>query len=384
MAVRHIITIFVLLAMAAPAWGQAVAGRQPIRVALTDCTAEVGGLTGELCLELDDDALYSCQPSQGRCDTAGEWVAVSGGSGLPSGCSDAGSGVIECAGFQTDPDNAVTNVAVEIAAPGAPDEAGEHNWYWDSTSGRLCDHKNGAGATHCFAYAFSHATDCTSVTAIDTGVALLIGDTCQEADADTFYVYDGSAWDQVGAGGSSYIELFYWLSGVGVSSGYSTTNYAPGIWTSSLALGTGSTMQVAAVQFQDADAEIAYFRGQRLSAEKVSSGNLAHVNFEAEVSIQTSTASDTVSFLLGVSCVSPGEATNTAFGSMSYTALTAMSGTSTGTAGQLFILSSTDQDITAGSACAVGDIPIYKVEADETSAGMDNTVNFMSFRVWTD
>lgn len=55
-----------------------------MRRAATDCTAETGGLVGELCVELDDDTLYSCQPTAGDCDTAGEWILVSaagGGSG---------------------------------------------------------------------------------------------------------------------------------------------------------------------------------------------------------------------------------------------------------------------------------------------------------------
>lgn len=41
----------------------------------------------------------------------------------------------------------------------------------------------------------THATDCTS----ETGAAA--GQMCHELDDDTFWVYDGSAWDQIGAGG---------------------------------------------------------------------------------------------------------------------------------------------------------------------------------------
>jgi hypothetical protein len=51
------------------------------RTAATDCTAETGGTSGELCVELDDDTLYSCQPSAGDCDTAGEWVLTGDGGG---------------------------------------------------------------------------------------------------------------------------------------------------------------------------------------------------------------------------------------------------------------------------------------------------------------
>lgn len=198
------------------------------------------------------------------------------------------------------------------------------------------------------------------------------------------YKDSGGTETCIGSGsGSSYIELFYWLGGQGTTAGgFSTTNFPAGVFSSSVGLASGTGIQLASGQFQDADAEIAYFRGERFATEKVTSGNLSHVNFEAEVSIQTSTLSNTVSFFLSIACIGPGEAVNTAFSSLTYTSLTAMTGTSTGTAGQMFILSSTDQDIT--TPCSVGDVPIYKVEADETSAGMDNTVNFMAFRVWTD
>lgn len=52
-----------------------------VRQADTDCTAETGGKVGELCLELDADTLYSCQPTSGDCDTAGEWILISGSVG---------------------------------------------------------------------------------------------------------------------------------------------------------------------------------------------------------------------------------------------------------------------------------------------------------------
>lgn len=61
-----------------------------VRTAATDCTGLTDGEQGELCLELDADGgvnLYSCQPSSGACDTAGEWVATGdagGGAGAPT------------------------------------------------------------------------------------------------------------------------------------------------------------------------------------------------------------------------------------------------------------------------------------------------------------
>lgn len=61
----------------------------PTRQAATDCTAETGGVTGEVCYELDDDALYVCE--SGPCEGAG-WVEYGGGSGGAPAFSDITSG----------------------------------------------------------------------------------------------------------------------------------------------------------------------------------------------------------------------------------------------------------------------------------------------------
>lgn len=182
----------------------------------------------------------------------------------------------------------------------------------------------------------------------------------------------------------SYIELFNWRSGIAIGGGYSTTNFAGGgLYTSTTLTSTGTNVQSGTLQFQDANGEVAYFVGWRFATEKgVTTTNLGHVNFESEMSIQTSTANNTVTFFLGVSCFAPGEATNTGFTSLTYTSLTSMTGTSNASPGTLFVLTSTDQDLT--SECAVGDVPVYKIEGDETSVGYDNIINFMTFRVWTD
>jgi len=50
----------------------------PQRQAATDCAAEVSGVSGELCQELDDNALYVCEI--GPCDGSG-WVHYGGGAG---------------------------------------------------------------------------------------------------------------------------------------------------------------------------------------------------------------------------------------------------------------------------------------------------------------
>lgn len=47
----------------------------------SDCEAVTGGKAGEVCVDTDDGALFSCVPSVGDCDTAGEWYAQAGGSG---------------------------------------------------------------------------------------------------------------------------------------------------------------------------------------------------------------------------------------------------------------------------------------------------------------
>ncbi|MDH3834760.1 MAG: hypothetical protein OES34_11485, partial [Nitrosopumilus sp.] len=51
----------------------------------TDCTAITDGKDGELCIEEDDDALYSCQETgDGTCNTPGEWISVGGGGFSPT------------------------------------------------------------------------------------------------------------------------------------------------------------------------------------------------------------------------------------------------------------------------------------------------------------
>lgn len=52
-----------------------------VRRHATDCTAITDGKSGEPCYEQDADAWYVCEPSSGDCDTAGEWIEISGGSG---------------------------------------------------------------------------------------------------------------------------------------------------------------------------------------------------------------------------------------------------------------------------------------------------------------
>ena len=48
----------------------------------TDCTTLTIGQRGELCCDVDNGACWRCEPAAGDCDTAGEWKAVTGGSGL--------------------------------------------------------------------------------------------------------------------------------------------------------------------------------------------------------------------------------------------------------------------------------------------------------------
>ncbi len=51
----------------------------------TNCTSLTDGLAGELCWEEDANALYMCEPTAGGCDTAGEWIGMSG---LPTPSAD--------------------------------------------------------------------------------------------------------------------------------------------------------------------------------------------------------------------------------------------------------------------------------------------------------
>ena len=45
----------------------------------TDCTAITDGKRGEICLERDSERFFTCQPTAGGCDTAGEWILTGGG-----------------------------------------------------------------------------------------------------------------------------------------------------------------------------------------------------------------------------------------------------------------------------------------------------------------
>jgi hypothetical protein len=58
-----------------------LADPQPSYTHATDCTSITTGLLGDTCIELDDDTLYSCQPTAGGCDTAGEWILTGDGGG---------------------------------------------------------------------------------------------------------------------------------------------------------------------------------------------------------------------------------------------------------------------------------------------------------------
>ena len=55
-----------------------------LRTHATDCTALTDGLAGEVCIELDSERLFSCQPTAGGCDTAGEWILTGDGGGTPA------------------------------------------------------------------------------------------------------------------------------------------------------------------------------------------------------------------------------------------------------------------------------------------------------------
>ena len=58
-----------------------LADPQGVYTHATDCTALTTGVSGDLCVELDADELYSCQPTAGGCDTPGEWILTGDGGG---------------------------------------------------------------------------------------------------------------------------------------------------------------------------------------------------------------------------------------------------------------------------------------------------------------
>lgn len=45
----------------------------------SNCPGQTGGKQGDLCYQLDTNAVYFCEPSVGDCDTAGEWIELSTG-----------------------------------------------------------------------------------------------------------------------------------------------------------------------------------------------------------------------------------------------------------------------------------------------------------------
>ncbi len=127
---RHLLPLFVALALAAPALAQTGLTADALtsdpaacadgmfgvdtdtaaaltcqyirhRTHATDCTSLVDGLAGESCCDEDDGSCWWCLPSAGDCDTVGEWEAVGGGTptSIAAGDSsvtvtDAGTGQV--------------------------------------------------------------------------------------------------------------------------------------------------------------------------------------------------------------------------------------------------------------------------------------------------
>ena len=48
----------------------------------TDCTAIITGVANQICLELDSERLFSCQPTAGGCDTPAEWILTGAADGV--------------------------------------------------------------------------------------------------------------------------------------------------------------------------------------------------------------------------------------------------------------------------------------------------------------
>lgn len=45
----------------------------------TDCTSLTDGVDQDICYEIDDQTIYKCEQSVGKCDTSGEWKLLGGG-----------------------------------------------------------------------------------------------------------------------------------------------------------------------------------------------------------------------------------------------------------------------------------------------------------------
>lgn len=68
-------------------------GTASIRSHATDCTALVDGATNEVCLELDSERFFTCQPTAGGCDTPAEWI-LTPNPGAPAFPLAAGTGCV--------------------------------------------------------------------------------------------------------------------------------------------------------------------------------------------------------------------------------------------------------------------------------------------------
>lgn len=66
-----------------------------IRRHATDCTAITDGVDGELCFEQDSNNLYTCEPTAGGCDTAGEWSLTGDGAGGGNSFGTIGTAVAD-------------------------------------------------------------------------------------------------------------------------------------------------------------------------------------------------------------------------------------------------------------------------------------------------
>lgn len=93
--------------------GSGVADRQ----AATDCTAETGGTTAEVCQELDDNQFYVCE--SGTCNASG-WVLYGGGAADNLG-NQTGDG--------TNPLTGVTGLFVDEGAAAAADVLGDGQFW---------------------------------------------------------------------------------------------------------------------------------------------------------------------------------------------------------------------------------------------------------------
>jgi hypothetical protein len=332
------------------------------RVHATDCTSitAVAGnwpKTGDICIELDDNVLYSCQPSSGdSCTSSGDWTAISGdgggggdgdvtaaasfgddnsiiradgtGKGVQSSdCSIDDSGNLVCDGSITS--GGAGNILAVVG--GSTVDANETTFQVvDPTADRTVTFLDASGTVVLDAATqtltnkslTSPAITTPTVTGAVVGVGTHYYDfpeisapASPSADIARLYAKTGSTTqlcmkDSAGVetcfglgGGAARAYLFQFaFGGTNGINGWASTNIYDG-WACSVCTFTGGTKVAhGTLNFEDTDGEIAYLRVGRVPTDV----DLENITIELEgVSSNTSATGDAV-FDVSFACLSAG------------------------------------------------------------------------------